>query len=106
MHIALEAGRMLKEKGISSRVVSLPSWEIFEVQDEGYRREVIPPECKAKISIEAGSTLGWRRYVGESGVTIGIDRFGASAPGKVLYEKFGLTAQAVVAAAVRLLDAD
>ena len=106
VHIALEAGRMLKEKGISSRVVSLPSWEIFEVQDEGYRREVIPPECKAKISIEAGSTLGWRRYVGESGVTIGIDHFGASAPGKVLYEKFGLTAQAVVAAAVRLLDAD
>ncbi len=106
VHIALEAGKMLKDKGISSRVVSLPSWEIFEAQDEAYRRGMIPPECKAKVSIEAGSTLGWRRYVGESGVTIGIDHFGASAPGKVLYEKFGLTAQAVVSAVVRLLDAD
>ena len=106
VHIALEAGRMLKEKGISSRVVSLPSWEIFEAQDEDYRRAVIPPECKARVSIEAGSTLGWRRYVGESGATIGIDHFGASAPGKVLYEKFGLTAQALVSEAVRLLDAD
>jgi transketolase len=106
VHIALEAGRMLKEKGISSRVVSLPSWEIFEAQDADYRRAVIPPECRARVSIEAGSTLGWRRYVGESGVTMGIDHFGASAPGKVLYEKFGLTAQTLVSEAVRLLDAD
>ena len=106
VHIALEAGRMLKDKGISSKVVSLPSWEIFEAQDEEYRRTVISPGCKARVSIEAGSTLGWRRYVGESGVTIGIDHFGASAPGKVLYEKLGITAQAVVAAVVRLLDTE
>jgi transketolase len=106
VHIALEAGRMLKEKGISSRVVSLPSWEIFEAQSEDYRRTVIPPACKAKVSVEAASTLGWGRYVGDSGVSIGIDHFGASAPGKMLYEKFGITAQRVVAEAMRLLDAD
>ena len=106
VHIALEAGRMLKEKGISSRVVSLPSWEIFEAQSEYYRRTVIPPACKAKVSVEAASTLGWGRYVGDSGVSIGIDHFGASAPGKMLYEKFGITAQRVVAEAMRLLDAD
>ncbi len=106
VHIALEAGKMLKDKGISSRVVSLPSWEIFEAQDEEYRQAVISAGCRARVSIEAGSTIGWRRYVGESGVTIGIDHFGASAPGKVLYEKLGITAQAVVASVVRLLDAE
>jgi transketolase len=106
VHIALEAARMLKEKGISSRVVSLPSWEIYEAQSEDYRRAVIPPGSKARVSIEAGSTLGWRRYVGDSGVSIGIDHFGASAPGKVLYEKFGITAQRVVTEAIRILDAD
>jgi len=104
VHIALEAARILKEKGIAARVVSLPSWEIFEAQSEEYRRSVIPPEIKARISIEAGSTLGWCRYTGDGGVAIGIDHFGASAPGKVLYDKFGITAQRVVAEAMRLLD--
>jgi len=104
VHIALEAARILKEKGIAARVVSLPSWEIFEAQSEEYRRSVIPPEIKARISVEAGSTLGWCRYIGDGGVAIGIDHFGASAPGKVLYDKFGITAQRVVAEAMRLLD--
>ncbi len=105
VHIALEAARMLKEKGITVRVVSLPSWELFEAQSEDYRRSVIPQEIKARVSVEAGSTLGWSRYVGDNGVAIGIDHFGASAPGKVLYEKFGITAQRVVAEAMWLLDA-
>ncbi|MGA3094638.1 MAG: transketolase [Dehalococcoidales bacterium] len=104
VHIALEAARILKEKGISARVVSLPSWEIFEAQSEEYRRSVIPPEIKARISVEAGSTLGWCRYIGDGGVAIGIDHFGASAPGKVLYDKFDITAQRIVAEAMRLLD--
>jgi len=104
VHIALEAARMLKEKGIAARVVSLPSWEIFEAQSEEYRRSVIPPRVKARISIEAGSTLGWHRYIGDGGVAIGIDHFGASAPGKVLYEKFGITAQRALAEAMLLLD--
>jgi transketolase len=103
VHIALEAGRMLKEKGISARVVSLPSWEIFDSQDEEYRRFVLPPEIKARVSIEAGSTFGWERYVGEQGTAIGIDHFGASAPGNVLYEKFGITAGKIADAATRLL---
>jgi transketolase len=103
VHIALEAGRMLKDHGVSARVVSLPSWEIFDSQDEEYRRFVLPPEIKARVSIEAGSTFGWKRYVGEQGTAIGIDHFGASAPGNVLYEKFGITAGKMVDAATRLL---
>ena len=104
VHIALEAARMLKEKGISARVVSLPSWDIFEAQSEEYRRSVIPPQIKARISIEAGVTIGWSRYTGDNGVAIGIDHFGASAPAKVLYEKFGITAQKTVSEALLLLN--
>jgi transketolase len=102
VHIALEAGRMLKEKGISARVVSLPSWDIFDSQSEEYRHSVLPPEIKARVSIEAGSTFGWKRYVGETGTAIGIDHFGASAPGKVLYDKFNITARRMADEAMRL----
>ena len=91
VHIALEACEILESEGISVRVVSMPSWELFDEQPQDYRESVLPPEQKARISIEAGSTQGWHRYVGESGLAVGIDRFGASAPYKVLYEKFGLT---------------
>ncbi len=106
VHIALEAGRMLKEKGVSARVVSLPSWDIFDSQSDEYRNSVLIPGIKARVSIEAGSTFGWNRYVGEAGISIGIDHFGASAPGKVLYDKFGITAQRVMDEAVRLVDID
>jgi transketolase len=105
VHIALEASRLLQDKGISSRVVSMPSWDLFEAQSEEYRNSVIPNNVKARISIEAGSTLGWSRYTGDSGANIGIDHYGASAPGKIIYDKFGITAQNVVAEAMRLLDA-
>ncbi len=105
VHMALEAARTLKEKGISSRVVSLPSWEIFNAQNQDYRHAVIPPHIKARVSIEAGSTFGWCRYVGDSGVSIGIDHFGASAPAGELYQKFGITVQNVVSATMRLLGA-
>ena len=105
VHIALEAGRMLKEKGISARVVSLPSWDVFEAQSEDYRRSVLPAGIKARVSVEAGLTFGWCRYTGDSGVAVGIDHFGASAPGKTLYEKFGITAARVMAEAMRLVDA-
>jgi len=96
VHIALEAGKLLQEKGIRTRIVSLPSWELFDTQTEKYREMVLPGNIKARISIEAGSPLGWERYVGDNGVIIGIPHFGASAPGKVIYEKLGLTAQHVV----------
>ncbi|OGP49510.1 MAG: transketolase [Deltaproteobacteria bacterium RBG_13_43_22] len=101
--IALEAMNKLIAKGIFSRVVSMPSWELFERQSQEYHDRVIPPEIKARLAIEAGSSLGWRQYVGEKGIVIGLDHFGASAPDKVLYEKFGLTADQIVEKALELL---
>lgn len=103
VHIALEGSKLLLERGIKSRVVSMPSWELFDAQPLDYRNEVLPPNIRARISIEAGFPLGWERYVGLDGVIIGLHRFGASAPGKVLYEKLGLTAEHVVDEALQLL---
>ena len=102
VHIALEAGRDLQHRGISVRVVSLPSWELFGAQPVAYRDEVLPPNISTRISIEAGVPLGWERYVGLNGIAIGISRFGASAPGKIVYEKLGLTVQRVVDEAMKL----
>ena len=104
VHIALEAGKLLQEKGIAVRVVSLPSWELFDTQPAEYRDTVLPPDIRARISIEAAASLGWERYVGLDGVAIGLSRFGASAPGKVIYEKLGLTAQHMVSEALKLLQ--
>jgi len=103
VHIALEAGKILQEKGMKARIVSLPSWELFDFQPVDYRETVLPKNIKVRISIEAGSPLGWERYVGDKGVIIGIPHFGSSAPGKVIYEKLGLTAQRVVDEAEKLL---
>lgn len=97
--IALEAQRLLAAEGIPARVVSLPCWELFQAQPEAYRREVLPPDLPT-VAIEAASPFGWERYADR---VIGIERFGASAPYQVIYEKFGLTAEAVVAAAKMLL---
>lgn len=102
-HLALAAGRTLQEKGIYARVVSMPSWELFEAEPPDYRNHVLPPGIRARISIEAGSPLGWERYVGLDGVIIGIARFGASAPGNIVYERLGLTAQRIVDEALQLL---
>lgn len=93
------AASALRNEGIQARVVSLPCWEVFERQDDSYRSSVIPSELPA-VSIEAGSTFGWARY---ADTTLGIDRFGASAPGGLVMEKLGITADAVVAAARNLL---
>ncbi len=103
VHIALEAGQLLKERGVKARIISMPSWELFEAQPAYYRQEILPPNIETRISIEAGATLGWERYVGQHGCVIGLSRFGASAPGKIIYEKFGLTAQRVVSEALTLL---
>ena len=84
-------------------MVSLPSWELFEAQPAEYRHSVLPPEVTARVSLEAGVTLGWERYVGPAGVAIGVNRFGASAPGQVIYEQLGLTADRMAAEAMRLL---
>ena len=104
VHLALEAWQRLKDKGIRVRVVNMPSWELFEMQDKEYREDVLPPSVRARVSIEAGSTLGWHRYTGSEGVTIGIDRFGASAPYKILFEKFGFTAENIENEALKLLE--
>lgn len=103
VNIALDAGQLLMAEGIFPRVVSLPSWELFEAQDVRYREEVIPPTIKARISIEAGSTLGWERYIGLDGKAIGLQNYGASAPGNVIYEQLGLTAERIAEEAKTLL---
>jgi transketolase len=103
VEIALDAGRRLAADGIRVRVVSLPSWELFDRQPQGYRDGILPPAVRARVAVEAGASLGWEHYVGLDGEIVGIDRFGASAPYKVVYEKFGITAEAVAAAARRLL---
>jgi transketolase len=102
--IALEAYEKLEEKGVKARVVSMPSWELFDKQPEDYQCQVLPSEIKSRISIEAGITQGWHRYVGSTGEVIGLDSFGASAPYKVLYEKFGITADRAVGKALALLS--
>ena len=104
--ISLEAEELLRAKGIQARVVSMPSWELFDTQSRDYKESVLPPGIRARVAIEAASPLGWERYVGLDGVTIGIPHFGASAPGAVLYERFGLTAQRVAEAATELVERD
>lgn len=92
---ALGAAEMLADRGIGARVVSMPSMELFEAQDQAYRDSVIPPSVKKRVVVEAGSPFGWCRYAGDEGVVIGMDRFGASAPYQTLAEKFGFTAESV-----------
>ena len=103
VHIALEAATKIQAKGPSVQVVSMPSWELFEAQPAEYRHRVLPPEIKVKIAVEAGSALGWHRYVGEFGHIFALDHFGASAPSKILYEKFGLTADRIVEKALEIV---
>lgn len=96
VHLAMEAYEKLRAKGIGVRLISISSWELFERQPENYRNEILPPDVKARISIEAGSSLGWHRYIGMNGMAMGIDHFGASAPGKVLLQQFGFTAENIL----------
>ncbi|MCL0098250.1 transketolase [Dehalococcoidia bacterium] len=103
IHVALEAGRILQEKGVPARVVSLPSWELFDAQAAEYRNQILPPEIRARISIEAGTPLGWERYIGLDGLAMGVSCFGSSAPAGIVYKKLGLTAKAVVDKALALL---
>lgn len=102
--LALEAQKELEKKGTPTRVVSFPCWEFFEAQPTAYKKEVFPPTCTARISIEAGSTLGWQKWVGDQGISIGIDRFGASAPGKVLMKEFGFSVDNIVQKSKQLLN--
>jgi len=103
VHLALEAGQRLEAEGKAVRVVSMPSWELFEQQPEDYKRAVIPETGPPCLAIEAGATFGWHRYVGKRGDVIGIDHFGASAPIATLMKEFGFTVENVVARAHVLL---
>lgn len=93
--VAVGAAEILAGDGVRVRVVSMPSTQLFEAQDESYRDSVIPPHLSRRVVVEAGSSFGWHRYAGLEGLVIGIDRFGASAPYQELAEKFGFTAEAV-----------
>jgi transketolase len=97
--IAIEARDQLAADGVSARVVSMPCVEWFNAQDESYRREVLPPSVRARVSVEAGITEPWRLFVGDAGASIGVDHFGASAAYQKLYQEFGITAERVAAAA-------
>lgn len=102
--ITLDAARKLAAEGVKVRVVSLPGWDIFDRQPQEYRNKVLPPQITARIAVEAGIKLGWEHYTGLSGKIVGMEGFGASAPGPVLYEKFGFTTADIVTAAGELLN--
>jgi transketolase len=102
--VALGARDILAEKGIAVRVVSMPSWELFEAQPDEYRASVLPPQVTARLTIEAGVSLGWHKYAGFDGDVMSLDHFGASAPYKVLMEEWGFTPEVVAARAMKLLE--
>ncbi|HEX9850182.1 MAG TPA: transketolase [Candidatus Deferrimicrobium sp.] len=95
VHVALAAKKLLSAEGVAARVVSMPCWERFEEQEAEYREAVLPPSVSARVSVEAGSIFGWERYVGDRGASIGIDRFGASAPAERIFRELGITPEAV-----------
>ena len=101
--VALDAYEKLAAEGVAARVVSMPSWDLFEKQSQSYKDEVLPPQTTARLAIEAAYPFGWERYIGSKGAVIGMERFGASAPYKVLAEKFGFTADNIVRRAHELL---
>jgi transketolase len=103
LSLCVTAAEKLTSEGKKVRVVSLPSWELFEAQDAAYKESILPKAVTKRLSVEAGSSLGWHKYVGTEGDTVSIDRFGASAPGGVCLEKFGFSVDNVLAKAKQLL---
>lgn len=104
VHIAVEAQKILAQKDISARVVSMPSWELFDKNPSSYQDQILPPDVTARLAVEAGSPMGWERYVGAEGEIIGITGFGASAPGGTLMKEFGFTAENIVQKAMDMLN--
>ncbi|MEV7843162.1 transketolase [Streptomyces cyaneofuscatus] len=105
VHVAVEAREQLQAAGVPTRVVSMPSVEWFEEQDQGYKESVLPPSVKARVAVEAGIGLTWYRYVGDAGRIVSLEHFGASADAKVLFREFGFTAENVAAAARESIEA-
>jgi transketolase len=104
VNLIVEAGKILHEQGKAVRLVSMPSWELFEAQDQAYKDTVFPREITARLAVEAGISMGWEKYVGPNGKVIGVDKYGASAPANVVFEKYGFTVENVVAEANRLIE--
>ena len=101
---ALQASDILQSDGINVRVVSFPSWELFEKQPEDYKESVLPSSIKARVSVEAGVKQGWEKYVGDYGESISIEKFGASAPADVLFKEYGFTPEKIVEMAQKVLN--
>ena len=101
--LIIEAGMRLAAEGVNLRLISFPSWELFEMQDADYREAILPSRVRARLAVEAGVGQGWERWVGDTGAIIGLERFGASAPGKILFAQFGFSAGNVIAKAQELL---
>ena len=102
--LIVEAGQHLAGEGLAVRLVSFPSWELFESQEPAYQESVLPAGWKARLAVEAGVSQGWSRWVGEGGRILAVDHFGASAPYKTLYSHYGLTVDAIIAATRALLQ--
>jgi transketolase len=102
--LIVEAGKKLTESGLGVRLVSVPSWELFKEQDAAYRESVLPPTLRVRLAVEAGASQGWDKFVGDAGGILAIDHYGASAPGPLLFEKFGFTVENVVRLARELLS--
>jgi transketolase len=103
VHPTLQARTLLEAKGVGTRVVSMPSWELFKEQPKSYRDDVLPPPIPARLAVESAAPFGWREFVGDRGDVLGIEKFGASAPGGVLFEKYGFTPENIAARAEALL---
>ncbi len=103
VHLAISAAKILKERGINTRVVNMASQELFEMQSNEYRQSVLPSNVRLRITIEAGTTKGWEKYATDSGAMIGIDTYGKSAPGEVLMKEYGISVENILATAESLL---
>jgi transketolase len=100
--LVVDAAKALESEGVKARVVSMPSWKIFEEQADEYKASIFPDNVP-KLAVEAGASLGWWKYVGKDGGVIGVDKFGASAPGKINFEHYGFTVENVVAQAKKII---
>jgi transketolase len=102
--LALKSQKALQSEGVATRVVSMPSWELFEKQDKAYKQQVLPPSVRKRVTIEAGSPIGWAKYATDEGTSISMNRFGESAPAEYLFEEFGFTVKNVVKTAHSVLQ--
>ena len=104
VQLIVQAQKVLKEQGINARVVSMPSWEIFEEQTADYKESVLPKGVRARLAVEAGTSFGWQKYTGLDGDVIAIDHFGASGKYNILFEEFGFTVENIVKKAKEIVE--